>query len=1273
MGVVSNPELVTAFDLDQWSGSMAPKSMLPVLVRRLILATTPVTEITMRGGEGVLLSGWDGLVRSDVDDPHVPRGASAWELGTKRRARSKAESDIAGRTDAPQGVDPATTTYVAVTSRRWSGRDAWRDDWRANGPWLDVRAYDADDLETWLERAPSVHYWISEQLGRDPRDVASPDAWWERWSRRTRLVLPQSFILAGRDATVSQVRDALGQPPRAVTVAAGSREEALAVVCAGLVGDGDDVDDVDDLRARALVVSSASAWDRLVDSQHRLVLVPSFDDADLGSALSKGHHVVVPVGRETRRGAGDIEIPLLDRQAATEVLVADPVGVERDQADRWAAHARRNLLSLRRTLAINLTFEKPSWSQGAEGCRLVPLLLAGSWSEDVEGDIKAIETLTGRTYADVESDLAVWSAMDDTPLLRTGSAWRVVSKEDVWDLVSSLVTPTDLTRFHELAPRVLGETDPALDVPLERRYMAAVVGKPRTWSARLRQGLADTAAFLGGYATDQALRDGATGKLHAHRLVRAVTDPANADQTGRAWQSLADVLPLLAEAAPDTFLDAVDIDLRRDEPMLRSLFLASEVITFGTSSLHFSLVWALESLAWCGDHMSRAANALARLAEIDPEPDGRTHPRPAGSLADLFGLSSPQTSLSLDRRLVVLDVLHRRHPGIAWSVMRAILPTHLGRGFGSPSHHPRWRSWAQGQPGTITYAELYDGITKVLTRAIEDAGKDSERWRDLVGHIDSLPVADRDRLLAAFEGLDAATLGDEGRVEVWRTLVDLAAQHRQFPDAPWAMPADVVDRVESVAAHFAPTSLVDLHADLLGHHPRLPGIDPHDHAAYEEALRAARRGAVSAILDSGGVAELLRFGAAGVLPAAVGWAAAEVRDDDLADDLLPLLGSDGSDGEVARGYAGARIEADGLNWVARQLQRWPGDHAVDQQAGLLLAVPWPTVDFIAVVDALHADVRAAFWERMVPMRSDTAARPFVAQRLIEHGRAWAALNVLVMILPGNATNGPALDVDLVESALLAAATGPSLDAHQAGSLSWEVGELLDHLERSGSDLQTRARLEFLFTNLLQYTRPPRALYEALAADPALFAEILSYVYYAEDEAREQEVPPDRKAVAEVGFAVVRSWHTPPGVRPDGTVDGDALRAWVTEARRLLAESGRPVPGDISIGDILSYVPPDSDGLWPPEAVRDLIEDLRSEHFETGLRTGKINSRGLVTWSPTGGGVQERGLAAQLRGWAERVADGWYRTAALLRQIADHYDEWARREDDRSEDFGDQGP
>ena len=756
----------------------------------------------------------------------------------------------------------------------------------------------------------------------------------------------------------------------------------------------------------------------------------------------------------------------------------------------------------------------------------MPLVLAGSWSEDAEGDRQAIEALTGRPYADVEGDLAVWSARDDAPLLRTGPVWRVVSKEDAWDLVSGLVTPADLARFHDLAPRVLREPDPALDVPADRRFMASVTGAPRRYTARLALGLADIAAFLGGYAETQVLRDGLTGKLHARRLVEAVTGSANADVTGRTWQSLADVLPLLAEAALDVFLDVVDADLGRDEPLLRSMFPGSQLAGFGVFSRHVGLVWALENVAWSGGHMSRAAHALARLSEIDPEPDAPVHPRPLGSLADLFGLSRPQTSLPPGRRLTVLDRLRRRHPGAAWLVMVAILPTHLGRGAGSLAHRPRWRSWAQGQPTPITYGELYDGITKVLSRAIEDAGKDPGRWHDLTGHIDSLPAADRDRLLTAFETLDPDLLGDQGQIEVWRALAELAGQHRQFPDADWVMPGRDVDRVESAAARFAPASLADLHADLFGHHPRLPGVDPLDPVTYDAALQAARRDAVSAILDSGGTAELRRLGVTADLPAAAGWAAAEVRGDALADELVPLLGTLGTDGEVARGYAGARIEAAGLDWATRQLRRWPDGESIRQQAGLLLAVPRPGTALIAIADGLHADVCAAFWDNMVSMRAEAEARPLVVRRLIEHGHAWATFGVLVMMLSAGTGSGPAPDIGLVESALLGAATGPSAGVRPSSLIAWQAGQLLDYLERSSSDPRTRARLEFYFTGLLQHSRPARALDEALRTDPALFAEILSYVYWAEDDPRDQDVTPERRAIATAGFAVLRSWHNP---------------------------------------------------------------------------------------------------------------------------------------------------
>ena len=60
----------------------------------------------MRAREGALLPGWDGIVRSDAADPHVPIGTSGWELGTSKDPRDKAQSDISHRTEKPLGLDP---------------------------------------------------------------------------------------------------------------------------------------------------------------------------------------------------------------------------------------------------------------------------------------------------------------------------------------------------------------------------------------------------------------------------------------------------------------------------------------------------------------------------------------------------------------------------------------------------------------------------------------------------------------------------------------------------------------------------------------------------------------------------------------------------------------------------------------------------------------------------------------------------------------------------------------------------------------------------------------------------------------------------------------------------------------------------------------------------------------------------------------------------------------------------------------------------------------
>ena len=85
---------------------------------------------------------------------------------------------------------------------------------------------------------------------------------------------------------------------------------------------------------------------------------------------------------------------------------------------------------------------------------------------------------------------------------------------------------------------------------------------------------------------------------------------------------------------------------------------------------------------------------------------------------------------------------------------------------------------------------------------------------------------------------------------------------------------------------------------------------------------------------------------------------------------------------------------------------------------------------------------------------------------------------------------------------------------------------------------------------------------------------------------------------------------------------------------------------------LTKAPPADVGMLvrrPPHAVFEALADPSvTTRFLHTKSTGRMAEGAELTWE------RER-----------------YR--ALLRQLADHYDEWARREDDRSEDFGDQGP
>jgi hypothetical protein len=147
---------------------------------------------------------------------------------------------------------------------------------------------------------------------------------------------------------------------------------------------------------------------------------------------------------------------------------------------------------------------------------------------------------------------------------------------------------------------------------------------------------------------------------------------------------------------------------------------------------------------------------------------------------------------------------------------------------------------------------------------------------------------------------------------------------------------------------------------------------------------------------------------------------------------------------------------------------------------------------------------------------------------------------------------------------------------------------------------------------------------------------------------EPTAPERAQVIAEQAFRLLELWNRLAGTREDGTIDPNALKAWIKEARLLAKVAGRGDIADSRIGAILSASPDGTDGIWPAEAVREVIDDFDSKPMVDGFWIGKRNRRGVTSRMPRDGGRLERDEAAKYRKFAAALAYEYPRTAMAPR-------------------------
>lgn len=146
---------------------MAPfGKQLAVFLRTLVHSTgSGLTRVDFPGNDDAGRPGWNGMVEATEGTPWVPAGCSGWEFGTNEDPKKKADGDFEKSVKGIAQEERAKTVFVFVTPRRWTRKTTWVAANKAKGLWKDVRAYDASDLEQWLEQSLPAQAWFAPSTG----------------------------------------------------------------------------------------------------------------------------------------------------------------------------------------------------------------------------------------------------------------------------------------------------------------------------------------------------------------------------------------------------------------------------------------------------------------------------------------------------------------------------------------------------------------------------------------------------------------------------------------------------------------------------------------------------------------------------------------------------------------------------------------------------------------------------------------------------------------------------------------------------------------------------------------------------------------------------------------------------------------------------------------------------------------------------------------------------------------------------------------------------
>lgn len=892
------------------------------------------------------------------------------------------------------------------------------------------------------------------------------------------------------------------------------------------------------------------------------------------------------------------------------------------------------------------TSERREWAKGQVGYQLRHLALLGGWNDNYVPDTEAVTAIAGEPYDSWIGKVYPFSRESEPPIMLEGGAFRPVSRYETWQQLGSYLTDSDLTRFKDATLQILGKTDTRLNLPKERRLYAPMADDGNAIpSPLLRSGLAETLTLLAGQKNSLKTRVG-LAEYVAESVVVELLRPLN----WQSWATLSNLMPALAEAAPDEFLGAVDRALNAETSPIEALFGQSEDPLFGRT-YHTGLLWALEVLAWHPDYLSRVTLLLARMTPFRL-PHNMVN-NALNSLRSIFLTWFPQTLASVEQRHAAVKKLLEEHPDTGWRLLMAILPESHQTSTSNPK--PAWRDWfGKEWTGQVTRHEMARQVMNYAQLAVTCAVGNTDKVTELLKRWDHLPREAVDQILSFLTSSSFTDRADEERFPIWEQLVNEVQKHHTHSTADWAMPEEELRRLADAAKVIEPKSSVVRNQRLFddyAHH----FFETSNYEAEERKLRETRELAVREMVAEVGLSGVINVAGRVKMPGDLGEALGRIGSAETDRELLPnkLLEENRAIARFIHGYAWARYFSAGAQWLdSFDTAQW----SVPQQAKFFALLPFQSAVWRRAESILKAKTME-YWRQIYPnvfqARADLKE---AVEKAIEYRRGDIAVSGINAMRFNKEEVPASLALAAVQALLADYKKGDHIEQH-------ELLEAIKLLQKATDvDIEAVSTIEFQTLNLLEPFSggSPVILERRLATDPTFFHNLVTRAFRSEKtiEQKQAETSSARDEMAGHIFKLLYHWHTPPGKVSNEALDEGSLTSWMNEVERLCKESGHWKIAQQLVGSSFVSSPLGTEGLLKYRAAAKILDRSDTDDMRRGFTTALFNLRGVHSYTA---GKEELELAESYHKSADRFdVEGFTRIATSLRSLSESY----RRESER---------